>query len=67
VLDRITPSVDQLIVHVDRVTHTPVPSGLDPGSATVLVSHPPTGLALASPGHWPGTTRSTSPIPGGGQ
>jgi NADH-quinone oxidoreductase subunit M len=67
VLDRITPSVDQLIIHVDRVTHTPVPSGLEPGSATVLVSHPPTGLALGSPGHRSGTNRSTSPIPGGGQ
>jgi NADH-quinone oxidoreductase subunit M len=67
VLDRITPSVDQLIIHVDRVTHTPVPSGLDPGSATVLISHPPSGLSLGGPGHRPGTSRSTSPIPGGGQ
>ncbi len=30
VLDRITPSVNQLIVHVDRVTGTPVPAALDP-------------------------------------
>ncbi len=28
VLDRITPSVDRLIVHVDETTHTPLPSGL---------------------------------------
>jgi NADH-quinone oxidoreductase subunit M len=28
VLDRITPSVDQLVAHVDQVTHTPVPAGL---------------------------------------
>ncbi len=28
VLDRITPSVDQLVVHVDRVTNTSVPAGL---------------------------------------
>ncbi len=28
VLDRITPSVNQLVVHVDRVTHTAVPAGL---------------------------------------
>ena len=25
VLDRITPSVDRLVVHVDQVTHTPIP------------------------------------------
>ena len=36
VLDRITPSVDRLVVHVDQVTRTPIPSGLDPGSASVL-------------------------------
>jgi NADH-quinone oxidoreductase subunit M len=34
VLDRITPSVDRLVVHVDQVTRTPIPSGLDPGSAS---------------------------------
>ena len=34
VLDRITPSVDRLVVHVDQVTHTPIPAGLDPGSAS---------------------------------
>jgi NADH-quinone oxidoreductase subunit M len=33
VLDRITPSVDRLIVHVDQSTHTPVPNGLDTGSS----------------------------------
>jgi NADH-quinone oxidoreductase subunit M len=33
VLDRITPSVNQLVVHVDRVTHTPVPAGLVHGTA----------------------------------
>jgi NADH-quinone oxidoreductase subunit M len=33
VLDRITPSVDQLIVHVDQSTHTPVPRSLDLGSS----------------------------------
>jgi NADH-quinone oxidoreductase subunit M len=27
VLDRITPSVQQLVAHVDQVTHTPIPSG----------------------------------------
>ena len=31
VLDRITPSVDRLVVHVDQVTNTPIPSGLRPG------------------------------------
>ena len=34
VLDRITPSVDRLIIHVDSVTHTPLPRGLDPGSSS---------------------------------
>jgi NADH-quinone oxidoreductase subunit M len=29
VLDRITPSVNQLVVHVDQVTHTPVPASLE--------------------------------------
>ena len=33
VLDRITPSVDQLVVHVDQVTHTPVPAGLTRSAA----------------------------------
>jgi len=28
VLDRITPSVNRLVVHVDTVTHTPIPDGL---------------------------------------
>jgi NADH-quinone oxidoreductase subunit M len=36
VLDRITPSVDQLVAHVDQVTHTPVPAGL-----TRYVTPPP--------------------------
>jgi formate hydrogenlyase subunit 3/multisubunit Na+/H+ antiporter MnhD subunit len=35
VLDRITPSVDALVVHVDTVTHTPVPAGL-----LAATSHP---------------------------
>jgi NADH-quinone oxidoreductase subunit M len=38
VLDRITPSVDRLIVHVDQATRTPIPSGLDPGSTTSSTS-----------------------------
>ncbi len=33
VLDRITPSVNQLVVHVDRVTRTPIPAELTSGSA----------------------------------
>jgi NADH-quinone oxidoreductase subunit M len=27
VLDRITPSVEQLVHHVDQATHTPIPAG----------------------------------------
>ncbi len=30
VLDRITPSVNQLVIHIDRVTNTKMPAGLDP-------------------------------------
>ena len=33
VLDRITPAVNRLVVHVDRVTDTPVPSSLQSGPA----------------------------------
>lgn len=33
VLDRITPSVNQLVVHVDRVTGRPVPASVDPAAA----------------------------------
>jgi NADH-quinone oxidoreductase subunit M len=47
ILDRITPSVDQLVVHVDRVTHTRVPAGLEPGSASGVTNHHPVGVALA--------------------
>jgi NADH-quinone oxidoreductase subunit M len=33
VLDRITPSVNHLIVHMDQVTHTPIPAGLQPSAS----------------------------------
>jgi NADH-quinone oxidoreductase subunit M len=49
VLDRITPSVDQLIIHVDRVTHAPVPANLHPGSASGATTHHLSGLALSAP------------------
>ena len=50
VLDRITPSVDRLVVHVDQVTRTPIPSGLDPGSASSsAASRDGSGSALAAP------------------
>jgi NADH-quinone oxidoreductase subunit M len=39
VLDRITPSVDALVVHVDTVTHTSVPAGLL--AATRAFDHTP--------------------------
>jgi NADH-quinone oxidoreductase subunit M len=36
VLDRITPSVDRLVVHVDQITNTPVPASLlPPGTVAV--------------------------------
>ena len=33
VLDRITPSVNQLVVHVDRATHPPIPAGIEPSAS----------------------------------
>ena len=49
VLDRITPSVDRLVIHVDQVTHTPIPSGLRYGAADGPVTHVPTASALSAP------------------
>jgi len=50
VLDRITPSVDRLVVHVDQVTHTPIPSGIVPGlSAPTAAPGDLSGSALAAP------------------
>jgi NADH-quinone oxidoreductase subunit M len=59
VLDRITPSVNQLVVHVDRVTHTPVPASLYPGSASPPNHGGRSGAALAGP------TRSSGPVASG--
>jgi NADH-quinone oxidoreductase subunit M len=42
VLDRITPSVDALVVHVDRVTHTRVPASV---AAAASTTPPSTGSA----------------------
>jgi len=68
VLDRITPSVNQLVIHVDQVTHTRIPSGLYPASAPVTAHHPPTGLAASTPDS--GNTAAApvppaAPTPGG--
>jgi NADH-quinone oxidoreductase subunit M len=38
ILDRITPSVNQLVVHVDRVTNTPVPASLRSDAAPASAS-----------------------------
>lgn len=48
VLDRITPSVNQLVVHVDRATNTAVPAGLTPAPAAAAKPHrvQPSTLAL---------------------
>jgi NADH-quinone oxidoreductase subunit M len=40
VLDRITPAVNRLVVHVDRVTDTPVPSSLQSGPVLPRTSAP---------------------------
>ena len=62
VLDRITPSVDQLIVHVDQVTDTPVPASLDPHLAA---AHAPVRRCGRRPG--PGTSSGGGDalVPGG--
>jgi hypothetical protein len=49
VLDRITPSVNQLVIHVDRVTHTPIPSGLSTAPAPSRSRHGQVGAAALSP------------------
>ncbi len=61
VLDRITPSVNQLVVHVDVVTHTSIPAGLVGGSASRPTGpHPSTAALSASAGAHPVRVRSTS-------
>ncbi len=54
VLDRITPSVNRLVVHVDVVTHTSIPTGLVPASEAKPTGTRPSGAAsgaaLAAPG-----------------
>jgi NADH-quinone oxidoreductase subunit M len=61
VLDRITPSVNQLVVHVDRVTHTTIPAGLVAGSADRPAGPHPAGAALAAPGRpHPGSTATST-------
>ena len=49
ILDRITPSVDQLVIHVDRVTHTPVPADLLRDASPTRAVHHPAGVALGLP------------------
>jgi NADH-quinone oxidoreductase subunit M len=51
VLDRITPSVNELIVHVDRVTHHRIPADLLPATAagSPRTSHHPTAVAIGVP------------------
>ncbi len=61
VLDRITPSVNRLVVHVDVVTHTSIPTGLVPGAASKPTPSRPSGAALAAPdGGHPGSPRDNS-------
>jgi NADH-quinone oxidoreductase subunit M len=49
ILDRITPSVNQLVVHIDRVTHTRIPANLLSGSAAPAVPHHLSTSALVTP------------------
>ncbi len=54
VLDRITPSVNQLVVHVDRVTNTAVPAGLlTPTAARPDRPRPAASALAASSAHQP--------------
>ena len=63
VLDRITPSVNQLVVHVDRVTNTAVPSNLlRPTAARPDRSHPVALGAGRPPGPTPGPRRPARPV-----
>jgi NADH-quinone oxidoreductase subunit M len=62
VLDRITPSVNQLVIHVDTVTHTRIPSSLYPAAAPS--HHPAAGLDAAAPPQRVAPTTAT-PTPGG--
>ncbi len=65
VLDRITPSVNQLVIHVDKATHTRVPSSLYPSSARPLTHARPSGLAAGVPAALPTAAAPTtiSPAP----
>jgi NADH-quinone oxidoreductase subunit M len=49
VLDIITPSVDQLVIHVDKVTNTPVPASVTQGAALPKTTHHLSVLALSAP------------------
>ena len=51
VLDRITPSVNQLVIHVDQVTNTRLPAGL----AGIAAGRPPRATVPTSP--WPCSPR----------
>jgi NADH-quinone oxidoreductase subunit M len=64
VLSRITPSVNQLVVHVDRVTHTRIPADLQPASAAPARHRP---LASAAPAAvvLPTASAPTPSTPGG--
>ena len=55
VLDRINPSVNQLVVHVDQATHTRLPAGLA-GPEPTPSRHGLSGAALAGP------TRPAAPV-----
>ena len=47
VLDRITPSVNRIVVHVDQVTNTPIPSDLR--QAPLVAVHTPNPAAAPAP------------------
>ena len=47
VLDRITPSVNRIVVHVDQVTNTPIPSDLRQGPLVAV--HMPNPAAAPAP------------------
>jgi len=53
VLDRITPSVNRLVIHVDQVTHTPIPAELRTRPLVAIRT--------------PGSTAAPAPTAGGGK
>jgi NADH-quinone oxidoreductase subunit M len=64
VLDRITPSVNQLVIHVDQVTHTKVPASLFPAAAAAAAAPAPAAAAPSGTSSGHGTLSALAAPPG---